>query len=94
MLQTTLVGGGRGEQEQHFDCLLTFWFSTFTIFLRVIRSLVGHGTLEDEWYVVIKAHKLAVVFFWYYHTLSVRAILSVEPTDSTIEALDPSVPSG
>ena len=34
---------------------MTFWFSTFTMLFRATRSLVGHETLKDEWYIVIKA---------------------------------------
>ena len=44
--------------------------------------------LEDEWYVVIKAYKLAVFEilgdFLYCHILRVRAIPTLESTDSMI----------
>ena len=45
-------------------------------------------TLEDEWYVVIKAYKLAFFEilgdFLYCHILRVRAIPTLESTDSMI----------
>ena len=40
------------KNEKHFCCLVTFWFSTFTILFRATRSLVSHETLKDEWCVV------------------------------------------
>ena len=42
------------DSERHFCHLVTFWFSTFTMYLHAPRSLVGHATLKDEWYIVIK----------------------------------------
>ena len=54
--------------------LATFWFGTFVMLFRATRSLAGHETLEDEWYVVIKACKLTVFeilrnFLYYYKNL-------------------------
>jgi len=51
-------------------------------------SVVGPYTLEDEWYVVINAYKLTVFEilrnFLYCHMSRVRAIPTLESTDSTI----------
>ena len=59
-------------------------------FLAPLGVLLVMKTLEDEWYVVIKAYKLAVFeilgdFFLYCHNiLRVRAIPTLESTDSMI----------
>ena len=39
----------------------TFCFGTFVMFLCATRSLVGHETQEDEWYVVTKAYKFTIL---------------------------------
>jgi len=47
-------------------------------------------TLEDEWYIVIKAYKLTVfdiLSFLYCHILHVRAISTLESTDSMIYSI-------
>jgi len=48
-------------------------------------------TLEDEWYVAIKTYKLAVFEilgdFLYCHILRVRAIPTLESTDSMISEM-------
>ena len=55
------------------------------MFSRAAVSVVGLKTLEDEWYVVIKAYKLTVFeIFLYCHILCVRAIPTLESTDSMI----------
>ena len=45
-------------------------------------------TLEDRWYIVINAYQFTVFEIWrdflYYHILHVRAIPTLESTDSTI----------
>ena len=57
-------------------------------FIAPLGVLLVTKTLEDEWYVVIKAYKLAVfeilVDFLYCHILRVRAIPTLESTDSMI----------
>ena len=66
--------------------------SAFFMYLRSCNTgaLLVMKTLEDEWYVVIKAYKLAVFeilgdFFLYCHNiLRVRAIPTLESTDSMI----------
>ena len=64
------------------------WFGTFVMFSRATVSVVGTYTLEDEWYVVIKACKLTVFEilrdFLYCHILRVCAIPTLESTDSMI----------
>ena len=44
--------------------MAAFWFGTFAMLSRAIGSLVGHETLEDEQYVVIKAYKFTVFEIW------------------------------
>ena len=39
---------------------MSSWFGTFMMLSRATGSLVSHETLEDEWYVVIKAYKPTV----------------------------------
>jgi len=40
---------------------VTFWFDTFAMLFSATGCVVRHmKTLEDEWYVVIKAYKLTV----------------------------------
>ena len=64
------------------------WFGTFAMFSRAAVSVIGSYTLEDEWYIVIKAYKLTVFEilrdFLYCHVLRVRAIPTLESTDSMI----------
>ena len=45
------------KKEKHLARFVSSWFGTFAMLSRASGSLVGH---EDEWYVVIKAYKLAV----------------------------------
>ena len=57
-------------------------------FLAPLGVLLVIKTLEDEWYVVIKAYKLTVFeilrYFLYCHILRVHAIPTLESTDSMI----------
>ena len=44
------------KKWSHNSSVTGFWFNTFTMLVHVIRSPVDHETLEDEWYVVVKAN--------------------------------------
>ena len=48
------------KKEKHFGCPVIFWLGTFAMFLHATTILVGYETLEDEWYIVIKASKFTV----------------------------------
>jgi len=50
----------RKKKEKHLVRFASSWFGTFALFSRAIVSVVCPYTLEDEWYVVIKAYKLTV----------------------------------
>ena len=69
------------EEVEEDDKERTFWLSGdflvqyFATFLCATRSLVGHETLEDKWYTVIKASKFRFSeILLYYHILHVHAI--------------------
>jgi len=57
-------------------------------FLAPLGDLLVMKTLDDEWYVVIKAYKPTVFeilrIFWYCHILHVHAIPTLESTDSMV----------
>jgi len=36
------------------------WFGTFVMLSCATGSVVGHKTLDDEWYIAIKAYKLTI----------------------------------
>ena len=50
----------RKKKEKHLVRFASSWGGTFAMFSRTAVSVVGPYTLEDEWYVVIKAYKLTV----------------------------------
>ena len=62
----------------------------FTMFLYAPRSLVGHETLKDEWYIVIKGSKFLRV--WEFFVLSCipypcYPYICIESTDSMLTIL-------
>jgi len=63
------------EQQQHFGCSAAFWFGTFATIFHATRSLVGHETLRDEWYITTKAYQFTMTRdFLYYPILCAHAI--------------------
>ena len=78
----------RKKKEKHLVRFASSWFGTFARFSPAAVSVVGPYKLEDEWYVVIKGYKLTVFEilrdFLYCHILRVRAIPTLESTDSMI----------
>jgi len=48
------------ERKKHFRGRATFWFDTFKMLFCTTKH-VGHETLEDEWYIVIKAYMFTVL---------------------------------
>jgi len=49
------------EQQQPFGCSAAFWFDTFATIFHASRSLVGHETLKDEWYITTKAYQFTIM---------------------------------
>jgi len=78
------------KKEKHLARFASSWFGSYfgDAFSRHCRGvLLVMKTLEDEWYVVTKAYKLAVFeilgdFFLYCHILRVRAVPTLESTDT------------
>ena len=52
------------ERMKQFARFVSAWFGTFATVFRDAESLVGHKTLEDDWYVVIKASMYTVPEIW------------------------------
>ena len=48
------------KKENHFGCLVIFWFVTFAMLFHATGHIVHNETLKDEGYVVIKAYKFTV----------------------------------
>ena len=53
----------RLKKEKHLARFASSWFGTFAMFSCAAVVLLVVKTLEDEWYVVIKAYKLTVLRF-------------------------------
>jgi len=49
------------KQQQPFGCSAAFWFGTFATIFHASRSLVGHETLKDEWYITTKAYQFTMM---------------------------------
>ena len=49
------------ERKKHFSLWATFWFDTFKMLFCTTKHVVGHETLEDERYIVIKAYMFTVL---------------------------------